>query len=120
MILIWLHLVTAVLALCLGSLNLALAKGTPRHRAIGWIWIFAMLSVTLSSFGIRELNAGALSWIHGLTVVSLVSMGLAIGFVRRGQIRSHAGCMIGSMAGIVLAGAFAVAPGRFVSRLLGS
>ena len=116
---IWLHLVTALTALGLGTANLTLAKGTPRHRIVGWTWIAAMLCVTLSSFGIRELNPGAFSWIHGLTVWTLASMFVAIVAVRRGRVRLHAGFMVGTMIGAFVAGGFALAPGRFIGRLLG-
>ena len=116
---IWLHLVMALLAIGLGTANLVLAKGTLRHRTVGWIWIAAMLCVTLSSFRIRELNHGALSWIHGLTVWTLFSMLVAVCAVRMGQVRLHAGFMIGTMVGAFVAGGFALAPGRFLGRLLG-
>lgn len=116
---IWLHLVTALVALALGFSNLALAKGTTRHRIVGWAWIAAMLCVTVSSFWIRELNHGAFSWIHGLTVWTLVSMLIAITAIRTGRIRTHAGFMVGTMIGAVVAGGFALAPGRFIAGLIG-
>lgn len=116
---IWVHLITALLALGLGTANLAFTKGTPRHRTIGWFWITAMLFVTLSSFRIRELNDGEFSWIHGLTVWTLFCMFAAIYSIRRSWIRVHAGFMIGTMMGTIIAGAFALAPGRFISTILG-
>ena len=117
--LIQLHLATALLALGLGAANLALAKGTLRHRVFGWAWIAAMLCVTLSSFWIRELDHGSFSWIHGLTVWTLVSMAIAIRAIRTGRVRLHAGFMTGTMAGAVAAGGFALAPGRYIANLLG-
>ena len=116
---IWLHLTTAVLALGLGGANLALAKGNLRHRVFGWTWMGAMLCVTVSSFRIREIEAGSLSWIHGLTVWTLVSMAVAIVSIRRGWVRSHAVWMIGTMIGVAVAGTFALAPGRFIAGQLG-
>ena len=116
---IWLHLVAALLALGLGTANLVLAKGTRRHRMVGAMWIAAMLFVTLSSWWIRELNDGALSWIHGLTVWTLICMVVAIYAIRTGRIRLHAGFMIGTMAGVLVTGLVALTPGRFISRVLG-
>ena len=116
---IWLHLVTALLALGLGTANLVLAKGTRRHRVVGAAWIAAMLCVTLSSFWIRELNSGALSWIHGLTVWTLFSMCIAVWAIRTGRVAVHAGFMVGTMVGAFVAGAFALAPGRFIGGVLG-
>ena len=118
-LLIWLHIATALLALGLGAANLFLAKGTFRHRAFGWAWIAAMLCVTLSSFWIREIDHGSFSWIHGLTAWTLFSMAVAIRAIRTGRVRLHAGFMTGTMAGAVVAGGFALAPGRFIGNLLG-
>ena len=114
-----LHLVSALLALVLGTANLVLAKGTRRHRMVGTTWLAAMLCVTVSSFWIRELNDGAWSWIHGLTVWTLISLCVAVWAIRTGRIRLHAGFMIGIMIGTYVTGAFALTPGRFISRLLG-
>ena len=116
---IQLHLATALLALGLGTANLILAKGTLRHRVFGWFWIAAMLCVTLSSFWIREINHGSFSWIHGLTVWTLFSMAVAICAIRAGRVRLHAGFMSGTMAGAVVAGGFALAPGRYIANLVG-
>ena len=84
------------------------------------MWIGTMLCVTVSSFWIRELNSGALSWIHGLTVWTLFSMFVAVVATRTGRVRLHAGFMVGTMVGTVAAGGFALAPGRFTpaARLL--
>lgn len=116
---IWLHLIAAALALGLGAANLALAKGTRRHRVMGWIWIALMLSVSLSSFAIRDRNDGAFSWIHILSGWVLFCMCMAIFNIRRGNTRGHAGFMVGTMAGAVTAGLYALAPGRFIAGLLG-
>ena len=116
---IWVHLVTALLALGLGIANLGLTKGTSRHRSTGWLWIVTMLFVTLSSFGIRELNDGKFSWIHGLSVWTLFSLFAAVYSIRRSWIRVHAGFMVGTMVGVLVAGAFALVPGRFISTVLG-
>lgn len=96
-----------------------LAKGTQRHRAFGAMWIAGMLCVTASSLWIRELNAGTLSWIHVLTVWTLMSMGVAVWAIRTGRVGLHAGFMIGTMIGAFAAGAGALVPGRFIGRLVG-
>ena len=78
-----------------------------------------MLCVTVSSFWIRELHEGSFSWLHGLTAWTLVSMAAAIFSIRKGWVRSHAAWMIGTMTGLAVAGAFALAPGRFIAFQLG-
>lgn len=117
--LIWTHFILAVLAIGLGAVNLASAKGTLRHRVIGWCWMIVMTYVTVSSFWIRELNDGAFSWIHLLTIWTMISMVAAIVAIRRGRVRTHAAFMTGTMIGALIAGGFAMMPGRFISHLFG-
>ena len=117
--LIWTHFVLAVSAIGLGLVNLASAKGTRRHRVIGWCWMVVMTYVTVSSFWIRELNDGAFSWIHLLTIWTMISMATAIVAIRRGRVRTHAAFMTGTMIGALIAGGFAMMPGRFISHIFG-
>ncbi len=117
--LIWTHLILAVLAIGLGMVNLASAKGTRRHRIIGWCWLVVMTYVTVSSFWIRELNHGEFSWIHLLTIWTIFSMIVAVVSIRRGNVRRHAAFMTGTMIGALIAGGFAMMPGRYISELLG-
>lgn len=114
---VWVHLLAAAAALAIGSVNLAAAKGTKRHKQLGWLWMGLMLFVTLSSLFIRELNEGRFSWIHGLTLWTMFCMVVAIVGIRRRNIRLHAGFMTGTMIGAVIAGVFAMMPGRFISEL---
>jgi uncharacterized membrane protein len=113
------HMFAALLALVLGLVNLAGRKGTPRHRAIGWLWIATMLAVTLPSFALRGINPGQFSWIHGLSVLSLVTMVASIRAIRAGRVQAHKRMMIGLMFGVSIAGMFTLMPGRFFGVLLG-
>lgn len=117
--LIGFHLLTAISALGLGGVILYCKKGTRQHRILGRCWMVFMLSVTVPSFWIRSLNEGNFSWIHLLTVVTLISMVTAIVGIRLGKVRLHARCMKGSMIGITIAGLFALSPGRLISIVLG-
>lgn len=118
-VVVYAHLVAALTAATLGLWNLAAVKGTSRHRVVGRCWIAAMLGVTLPSFWIRELDPGNFSWIHGLTVFTLASLVLALWGIRTGRVRLHAHAMIGTMVGLVIAGGFALMPGRTISRMIG-
>ncbi|MFK5073463.1 hypothetical protein ACI4BE_28455, partial [Klebsiella pneumoniae] len=62
--LIRVHAVAAMSAFLLGLTQFALPKGTPRHRALGAVWIALMLAVCLTAFGIRTLNPGHFSFVH--------------------------------------------------------
>ena len=114
---IWTHTLAAILAIVIGGVNLASEKGTKRHKALGWVWMLTMLFVTVSSLFIRELNEGKFSLIHGLTAWTMFCMVVAIVAVRKGQIRTHAGFMVGTMIGAAIAGLFALMPGRFLAEV---
>jgi uncharacterized membrane protein len=116
---IWVHFLAAVLAIVLGLINLVSEKGTFQHQIIGWFWLIIMIFVTIPSFWIREINEGDFSWIHLLTIWTIISMGIAIISIKKGNVRTHAGFMVGTMVGAVIAGGFAMMPGRFISLMIG-
>lgn len=110
------HIAAATLALLGGALVLGRRKGTRSHKTLGRIWVGAMTLVALSSFWIFEIRQGAgPSFVHLLSVWTLVSLALAIWFIRRGNVRAHKGFMIGTYFGLIGAGIGALAPGRFLS-----
>lgn len=112
------HLAAAVAALALGGVVLARPKGTSLHKALGRSWVVLMSVVALSSFWIFELRRGAgPSWIHALSVWTLISLACALYFIRRSNVRAHRNFMIGTFAGLAVAGLFALAPGRALYRL---
>jgi uncharacterized membrane protein len=50
-------------------MQLALPKGTPRHRAVGYLWVALMLLVVIPSFWIHTIRQwGPWSWIHLLSI----------------------------------------------------
>lgn len=117
--LIGIHVAFALAALLIGITVLALPKGTSRHKLLGRIWVTAMSVVAIGSFQIRELNPdGSLSWIHILSIVTIVSMANAVYAIRRNRRRAHVSAMIGSMAGLVIAGAFTLDPDRVIGGFL--
>ena len=46
-------------------------------------------------------------------------MGIAIISIKNGNVRIHASFMIGTMVGAIIAGGFAMIPGRLISSLIG-
>lgn len=107
------HLAAVLPALLVGAVQLATPKGTPAHRRLGWLWVAAMAAGAISSFWILGFNkAGGLSVIHLLSAWTLISLALAIWFIRRGNVRAHQGFMIGTFVGLAGAGLGALAPGR--------
>jgi uncharacterized membrane protein len=107
------HLAAAILSLIVGALVLARTKGTRSHKMFGRLWVGLMLAVALSSFWILEIRDDAgFSVIHLLSAWTLVSLALAVYFIRRGNVRAHKGFMIGTFLGLAGAGLGALAPGR--------
>lgn len=113
------HIASATLSVILGSTVLLAEKGTVRHKWLGRLWAVAMFATALSSFDIRELNPGHFSWVHGLSLLTFVSVGRAIWAIRQGNVRGHQLAMRGSFIGLVVAGiAAAATPHRLLNIIV--
>jgi uncharacterized membrane protein len=117
-VVIVLHAGGATLALLLGAYNLLRrTKGDRPHRWIGRVWVAAMYWTILSSFAIQELRPGHFSWIHGLSVFTLVTLSIGLWAGMTGRIPAHRNFMTGSYFGLLGAFAGAVAvPSRQVPQ----
>ena len=113
------HLILALIALIIGSINLISKKGTKRHKLIGWFWIMFMSYVAISSFWIKELNDGAYSWIHLLSIVTLLSLIFSIIAIKFGFVKIHSFFMLGTYIGLFIAGIFTLMPGRYIANFFG-
>lgn len=69
---VWFHIVSIGVALILTPVMLLHARGDRRHRILGTIWLAAMASTALASYGIRSAENGGFSWIHILSTVTLI------------------------------------------------
>ena len=113
------HLAAVVPAIAIGVVQLAARKGTRPHKLLGWVWVLSMAVVAISSFWIFEIRKGTgFSVIHLLSAWTLISLACAVWFIRRGNVRAHKGFMLGTLLGLAGAGLGALAPGRFLGRLL--
>jgi uncharacterized membrane protein len=114
------HAGAALAAFAVGVLQLARRKGTPAHRVLGWMWIVLMAVVAVGSFFIHNLRqVGPFSAIHILSVVTLVNLGLGIGFARTHRVDAHRWTMISVFLGaLVVAGLFTLVPGRIMHRVV--
>lgn len=109
------HVVAALLSVGLGVVQLIRRKGDRRHRYLGRVWVVLMLWTAVSSFWIRHIRDGAFSWLHVLSLVTLVTVTLGVLAVRRGDVRGHRGHMVGSWLGSLAAMVFALAvPSRML------
>lgn len=120
--LVFVHLVTALLALVLGIVIMSQRKGTNAHRRLGWAWVVLMTTTTAASAFIRDYNLPNLAGftpIHAFTVLVAVGLPRAVWFARQGRVDDHRRRMRALFYGAcVLAGIFTLLPGRFMGRLL--
>lgn len=104
------HAVGAALALLLGPVNiLRRSKGDRPHRLIGRVWVASMYWTVLSSFFVRELDPGHLSWLHGLSAFTFVTVSIGLWAAMTGRIKMHRSFMRGSYLGLLVAFIFAAA-----------
>lgn len=73
------HTAAAILAILSGLAILMLRKGTARHRLIGKVYVASIVSMSILSWFIREINDGAFSIFHLISIQTLllVAAGLA-------------------------------------------
>jgi uncharacterized membrane protein len=118
--LIALHAIGATFSLAVGALViLRRRKGDRAHRRVGRVWMVAMYWTAGSSFGIRALHPGHLSWIHGLSAWTIVSLTVAVWAARTHRVRTHRDFVVGSYLGLCGAGIAAMAfPVRLAPQLL--
>ena len=109
-----------MVAIILGGIQLYMKKGGMFHKLLGRLWIGLMLIVSISSFFIHEIKLwGLYSPIHLLSIWTIFSLGLAIYFVRIGNIKRHKQVMIALYVfALILTGFFTLLPGRVMHQVL--
>lgn len=110
------HALAAATALIFSAVVFLRPKGTPAHVLAGRIGATALLATAISSFWITGPNG--YSWIHILSVVSLVALTGGIIGIWRNHRRSHARFMISAASGLAVAGLFTLLPGRVMFRVV--
>ena len=117
------HLVAALICVALGAWQLLAPRFGQRHRGVGYAWVVAMAVTAVSSFWLK----GRLGWpwldgfsfIHGLSLWTLVSLTVAVTLARRRKIAAHRRWMQSTFVSLVVAGLLAAAsPGRALNTLL--
>lgn len=115
---IQIHAAAAVGALLLGVVQFARPKGGGGHRTLGWIWVVLMTVVAVSSFWIQTLFGG-FGPIHGLSLLTLAVLPLAVHRARSGAIARHRASMVALFVGaLVITGLFTLLPGRLLGQAL--
>ena len=117
-----LHLATVAPAAMLGTYLIFWAKGTATHRLLGKIYMILMLITALASLFIPATVGppfiGHFGWIHMLSLLVLASVPRAYYAARKHNVVSHKFSMAGVyFGGILVAGGFTLAPGRYLNQL---
>ncbi len=113
---IWVHLLTIMIALALTPTMLLRRHGDARHRRIGTIWVVAMLATAASSFFVRLSNPGGFSPIHILSVWTMIQVPIIWWTARHHNIARHRGAVRGMVTGALLIAGFFTFP---FHRMLG-
>jgi len=113
----WVHVSLSLGAMAMGARILLMDKGTPRHRQMGQVYVFAMLGLNLSALMIYRLF-GYFGPFHWAALFSLVTV--LAGFIaarrarpRGGWLYLHAHMMLWSYVGLL-----AAAVSEITTRLL--
>ncbi|MFZ1989665.1 MAG: DUF2306 domain-containing protein [Alphaproteobacteria bacterium] len=111
-----LHVVTILSTVPLGAVQLALPKGTPLHRSLGYLFVALMLATVTCSFFIRE-PGGGFAFSHLFIPAITIMLALGIWCAMRGNIVGHQRWMTAVYIGAVFGGGgFAFTPGHFLYR----
>lgn len=113
------HLLAALAALVIGTVILMQPKGRGLHKLLGWAWVAAMGTTAVSSLFITSLNGSAYSLVHILSGWTVVALPMAVFAIRNRNVTAHRRAMTGMfVGGLLVAGALAFLPGRFMFEFL--
>ncbi|MGE0816004.1 MAG: DUF2306 domain-containing protein [Vicinamibacterales bacterium] len=120
------HVATVLPAFVLGTwLLFGSAKGSPRHRTVGAIYLGLMTATAVAATFIRsfmglslEVGPLRLGLIHLFVPLTFNGVYGALASIRHGRIRSHEAALRGLyFGGLIIAGLLAFAPGRVMYRM---
>lgn len=112
------HLGAILGSIAVGAALMAGVKGARLHRYLGWTWsVFMLMAATASMFIPTSVgfHIGRFGPLHVFSVAVLILVPLAIASARGGKYLRHGRVMTNVfLGGVVIAGAFAFAPGRLM------
>lgn len=119
----YLHLAIVLPAFILGTYLLVHSKGTPTHKMLGKVFLSLMLLtsvVTLfMSAQVGPKLLGHFGLIHLLSLNVIYGVPVAYFAARNGNIQKHKANVMGIyFFGLLIAGAFALMPGRLLHKWL--
>jgi uncharacterized membrane protein len=113
---VWAHLATILVALVLTPVMLLRRRGDRNHRVLGWIWAISLFGTAFISLFVKVLNPGHFSYIHLLSILTIVQVPLIVLSARRHDHKRHRQAVRGMVIGALLVAGFFTLP---FGRLLG-
>ncbi|MES2902782.1 MAG: hypothetical protein V4696_01230 [Pseudomonadota bacterium] len=104
--LVWAHLATIAIALGLTPVMLLRRRGDDTHRTLGWIWAAAMFLTAFDTMFIRLVNRGGFSWIHLLSIWTMIQVPLIVWRARSHNVAGHRSAVRGMVTGALLIAGF--------------
>ena len=114
------HLIAVSPCLIIGAYQIYFStKGSVNHKNIGWAYMLLMFfQAGISLFMEARVGPQFLNhfgWIHLLSILTIYTVPKSICYIKKGNIKAHSKSMIILFwAGLILAGAFTFAPGRYL------
>lgn len=116
---IQIHAIVAVLGLVLGAWVMLARKGSPRHKLMGRAFGVLALATAGTSFFINEIRLwGPFSYIHLLSILTIVLVWRGVVAIRAGRVQAHQRAMrFTFFGGFIIAGAFTMLEGRLTYEI---
>jgi uncharacterized membrane protein len=113
---IWVHLGLLGIILLITPVMMWRRRGDRLHRQLGWVWAICMFTTATISLDIRIINRGSFSFIHLLSILTIIGVPMLIIAARRHDIALHRRRARGFVIGALLIAGFFTFP---FNRLLG-
>ncbi len=110
------HFVLIFAAIPLAMAQIALPKGTPRHRMTGYAWCGLMVAAAIISFAMHEITGG-FSLPHAFSIITLIMVPLIVYFAHMGRRRWHRGLVLSLNLIVIFAGSLTFIPGRAIGAM---
>lgn len=114
---VWLHLATIGIATTLTPVMLLRRRGDRTHRTLGYIWVAAMFLTAAISLDIRLINRGGFSFIHILSIWTMIQVPIIVWRARQHDWKRHRSAVRGMVLGALLIAGFFTFP---FDRLMGN
>ena len=120
---VYIHLGAVIPACMIGTYLLLTRKGSPKHKALGKIYMLLMLLTAISSLflpaHVGPVFLNHFGFIHLLSIVTIYTVPMAYKAAKSGNIKRHKNAMISLyLGGILLAGGISFMPGKLLNRWL--